>query len=52
MVAAPEVSAERFRAAGKDVGNGTPMRRQHRRAMRRQVVVREAAEDIRDLDHG
>jgi len=31
---------------------GAPMRRQHGRAMRRQVVVREAAEDVRDLDHG
>jgi hypothetical protein len=33
MIAAPEVSAERFRAAGKDVGNGAPVRRQDRCVM-------------------
>ena len=57
LLAAPEVAAERFGAAGYDVGDGAPMRRQHRRApfagiMSRQVVVREAAEDVRNLDHG
>jgi hypothetical protein len=52
MIAAPEVSAERFRAASQNVGDGAPMRRQYGRAMRRQVVVRKAAEDVRDLDHG
>jgi hypothetical protein len=44
--------AERLSAAGKDVGDGAPVRRQHRRAMDRLVVIREAAEDLRDLDHG
>jgi hypothetical protein len=28
------------------------MRRQHRRAMRVQIVLHEAAEDIRNFDHG
>jgi hypothetical protein len=51
-VAAPEVPAERFGTAGKDVSDGAPMRRQHRRPMRCQIVVRKTAEDIRDLDHG
>src|SRR5215471_9062441 len=51
MVAAPEVSAECFGAAGQDVGDGAPVRRQDRRAMRRQIAIREAAEDVRDLDH-
>ena len=56
-VAAPEAPAERFGAAAQNVGDGAPMRRQHRRApfasiMSRQVVVREAAEDLRNLDHG
>jgi hypothetical protein len=52
LVAAPEVSAERLGAAGQDVGDGAPLRRQQRRGMRRQVVVRKAAEDRRELDHG
>ena len=50
-VAAPEMSAERFRSAVEDVGDGAPVRWQNRPAMRRQVVVRKAAEDVRDLDH-
>ena len=40
------------RSAGQDVGDGTPVRGQHRRAMGRQVVVREPAEDVSELDHG
>jgi len=52
LVTAPEMSAERRGAAGKNVGDGAPMRRQHRRTMDRLVVIREAAEDFRDLDHG
>ena len=51
MIAAPQVSAERFGATRKHVGDGAPVRRQDGRAMRRQIVVREAAEDVRDLDH-
>src|SRR5262245_51798381 len=51
LIAAPEVSAERFRAASQDVGDGAPVRGQHHRAMRQQVTLREAAEDVRDLDH-
>jgi hypothetical protein len=51
-IAAPDVSAERFGAAGHDVGDGALVRWQHRAAMRRKVAVREAAEDIRDFDHG
>jgi hypothetical protein len=50
-VAAPEVSTEGFGAAGQDVGDGALMGRQYRRAMGCEVVVREAAEDVRDLDH-
>jgi hypothetical protein len=52
LLAAPEVSAESLGAAGLDIGNGALMRWQHRRAMGRQVVAGEAAEDVRDLDHG
>ena len=52
FVATPDVSAERLGAAGHDVVDGAPMRWQHRRAMGREVVRREAAEDVRDLDHG
>ena len=52
MVAAPKVSAESFGAAGQDVGDGAPMRWQHRRAMGRQIVRGKAAEDIRHFDHG
>ena len=51
MIAAPQVSAERFGATGKNVGDGAPVRRQYGRAMRRQIVVRETVEDLRDLDH-
>jgi len=51
MVAAPEGSAEHRRATGKNVGDGATMRWRHRRAMGRQVAVRETAEDISDLDH-
>jgi len=56
-ITAPEVPAERFGATGHDVGDGASMRSQHRRApfasiMSRQVVVRETAEDVRNLDHG
>ena len=52
LVTAPGVAAERLGAAGEDVGDGAPVRRRHRRAMDRLVVIREAAEDLRDLDHG
>jgi hypothetical protein len=51
LVAAPEMSAESLSAAGKDIGDGALMGRQNRRAMGRQVVAREVAEDVRDLDH-
>jgi len=56
-ITAPEVPAERFGATGHDVGDGASMRSQHRRApfasiMSRHVVVRETAEDVRNLDHG
>src|SRR4249920_4151456 len=50
VIAAPQVSAERVRPAGKNVGDGTPMRGQHRRAMPRQIVVREPAEDVSECD--
>ena len=52
LVATPEAAAERLGAAGLDVGDGAPMRRRHRRAMGRQIFAREAAKDVRDLDHG
>jgi hypothetical protein len=52
LVAAPEMSAESLGAAGKDIGDGALMRWRYRRAMDRQVVVCEAAEDVRHLDHG
>src|SRR5882724_12400121 len=51
VIAAPQVPAERVRSAGEDVGDGTPVRGQHRRTMGRQIVLREAAEDIRECDH-
>ena len=51
MIAAPQVSAEGFGATRENVGDGASVRRQDRRAMRRQIVVREAAKDVRDLDH-
>ena len=50
-VATPEPPSERLGAATLDVGDGAPMRRRHRRAMSRQVRAREAAKDVRDLDH-
>ncbi len=52
LIATPEVSAEGFGSARQDIGDGTLMGRQHRRAMRREVGGGEAAEDVRDLDHG
>jgi len=51
-IAAPEMSAERLRAAGKNVRDGAAMRGRNACAMRRKVAVREAAEDVRNLDHG
>ena len=51
-IAAPEMAAEGLGAAGLDGGDGTQMGRRHRRAMGRQIPIREAAEDVRDLDHG
>jgi hypothetical protein len=55
FITAPEVSAERFSTAGHDVGDGAPMRSRHRspfcNIMNSQVVVRKAAEDVRDLEH-
>ena len=38
FIAAPQVSAERFGAAGQDVGDGTAMRGWHRRTMGRQIA--------------
>jgi hypothetical protein len=52
FVAAPEMSAESLGAAAKDIGDGALMGWQYRRAMGRQIVVREVAENVRDLDHG
>jgi hypothetical protein len=46
------MSAESLGAAGKDIRDGALVGWRHRRAMRRQVIAREVAEDIRDLDHG
>ena len=51
-VAAPKMSAESLGAAGKDIGDGALMGWRHRRAMDRQIIAREAAEDVRDFDHG
>ena len=51
MITAPEGSTEHRGATGKNVGEGATMRWRHRRAMGRQVAVRETAEDISDLDH-
>jgi hypothetical protein len=51
LVATPEPPSEGFGAASLDVGDGAPVRRRHRRAMSRQVLAREAAKDVRDLDH-
>ena len=52
MVAAPEVSAESFGAAGDDVGDGTAMRGGYRWAIGRQVSAREPTQDVGELDHG
>ena len=49
--AARWVSAEGFGPTGHEVGDGAPMRRQHRRAMDLEVVGAEAAEHVRDFDH-
>jgi hypothetical protein len=35
----------------RKTGDGAPVRRRHRLAMSRQVLAREAAKDVRDLDH-
>jgi hypothetical protein len=51
LVATPEAASESLGAAGLDVGDGAPMRRRHRGAMSRQVLAREAAKDVRNLDH-
>ena len=51
MFAAPHLAAECGGAAVEDVLDGTPMRGQHRRAVSREVVRREAAEHVGDLDH-
>ena len=50
--AAPDLAAKRGGAAVEDVLDGAPMRRWHRRAVGPQALVREAAEDVRDFDHG
>jgi len=51
FVAAPDLAAERSGAAVEDVGDGAPMRGWHRRAVRVEVVRREATEHVGDLDH-
>ena len=48
---APDLAAQRRSAAIEDVIDGAPMRGQHRRAVSREVVRREAAEHLGDLDH-
>src|SRR5271165_2295403 len=48
---APDLTAERCGAAVENVLDGAPMRGQHRRAVSREVVRREAAEHVGDLDH-
>ena len=50
-LAVPDLAAERRGAAVENVLDGAPMRGQHRRAMRREVARREAAEHLGDLDH-
>jgi hypothetical protein len=45
------VSAERVCSAGENVGDGTPVRGQHRRAIPRQIVVGEPAEDVSECDY-
>jgi hypothetical protein len=50
-IATPDLAAECGGAAVENVLDGTPMRGQHRRAVSRDVVRREAAEHVGDLDH-
>jgi hypothetical protein len=50
-LAVPDLAAERHGAAVENILDGAPMRVQHRRAVRREVVRREAAEQVGDLDH-
>jgi len=52
MIAPPEMPPEHLCTASENVGDGPAMRRRHRRAMRVQIVLHEAAEDIRNFDHG
>jgi hypothetical protein len=52
MIATPEVPSERLCAASENVGDGTAMRRRHRRAMCLEIVLREPAEDVGNFDHG
>src|SRR5271154_7353661 len=47
----PDLAAKRRGAAIEDVLDGALMRGQHRRAVSREVVRREAAEHLGDLDH-
>jgi hypothetical protein len=49
--ASPLLAAERLGPAGEDVGDGAPMRGQHRSAMSLQVAWGELAEDVRHLGH-
>ncbi len=51
VIAAPQLSAERFGPARQEVGDGAPMRGQHRRTMRLQVAASEATENVRHLGH-
>src|SRR5665213_1618461 len=50
-LAAPDLTAERRGTAVDDVLNGAPVRWQHQRAVSREVIRREAAEHVSDLDH-
>ena len=50
-LAAPDLAAEGGSAAVEDILDGAPMRGRHRRAVRREVVRREAAEHVGELDH-
>lgn len=49
--AAPEMSAQLRGPAGRDVGQGAPMRGKHRRAVTIEVGRTETANDVRDVDH-
>jgi hypothetical protein len=51
VIAAPQLSAERFGPARQDVGDGATMRGQHRRPMRLQIAAPKATEDVRHLGH-